>query len=64
MPRMTTEHTEKVPCGDAGSMDMFMWTPDAPVGSVLLLQEIFGVGAYIRAVAEHRDLHRVARLGT
>src|SRR6187455_1499806 len=52
MTPMTTQRTEKVPCGDAGEMDLFLWTPDRPVGSVLLLQEIFGVGAYIRAVAE------------
>jgi carboxymethylenebutenolidase len=49
---MTTERTETVSCGDAGAMDLFMWIPDEPVGSVLLIQEIFGVGAYIRAVAE------------
>lgn len=45
--------TEQVPCGDAGSMSLFVWEPTgAPVGSVLLIQEIFGVGPYIRAVAE------------
>lgn len=45
--------TDQVPCGDAGSMDLHVWTPDGPaVGSVLLIQEIFGVGPYIRAVAE------------
>jgi carboxymethylenebutenolidase len=49
---MTTRRTESVPCGDAGSMDLHLWTPDEPVGSVLLLQEIFGVGAYIEAVAQ------------
>jgi carboxymethylenebutenolidase len=47
----TTERTETVPCGDAGAMDLFVWEPSEPIGSVLLLQEIFGVGAYIRAVA-------------
>jgi carboxymethylenebutenolidase len=45
--------TEQVPCGDAGSMSLFVWEPaDRPVGSVLLIQEIFGVGAYIKAVAD------------
>lgn len=45
--------TEQVPCGDAGSMSLFVWDPaDRPIGSVLLIQEIFGVGPYIKAVAE------------
>ena len=45
--------TEAVPCGDAGEMTLFVWEPaGTPVGSVLLIQEIFGVGPYIRAVAE------------
>jgi carboxymethylenebutenolidase len=34
-------------------MDVHIWTPDAaPHAAVLLIQEIFGVGPYIRAVAE------------
>lgn len=34
-------------------MSLFVWDPPArPVGSVLLIQEIFGVGPYIKAVAE------------
>ncbi|MCU1397898.1 MAG: Carboxymethylenebutenolidase [Acidimicrobiales bacterium] len=36
-------------------MDMHVWTPDGavePRPAVLLIQEIFGVGSYIRAVAE------------
>jgi carboxymethylenebutenolidase len=34
-------------------MNLFVWTPDqAPNASILLIQEIFGVGPYIRAVAE------------
>jgi carboxymethylenebutenolidase len=34
-------------------MDLFLWVPEQErVGSILLIQEIFGVGAYIRAVAE------------
>jgi carboxymethylenebutenolidase len=45
-------HTEKVACGD-GEMDLHLWTPaQAPRAAVLLIQEIFGVGPYIRAVAE------------
>lgn len=45
--------TEAVSCGDAGSMSLFVWEPAGRrVGSVLLIQEIFGVGPYIRAVAE------------
>lgn len=45
--------TEQVPCGDAGSMSLFVWEPTGrAVGSVLLIQEIFGVGPYIKAVAE------------
>jgi carboxymethylenebutenolidase len=47
--------TEQVALGDAGSMSLFVWDPPAgqrPKGSVLLIQEIFGVGPYIRAVGE------------
>ena len=34
-------------------MSLFVWEPEGrPRGSVLLVQEIFGVGPYIRAVAE------------
>ena len=34
-------------------MDLFVWQPDgAPRAAVLLVQEIFGVGPYIRAVAQ------------
>ena len=50
---MTTFTTEHVPCGDAGTMNLSVWTPQVhPVGSVLLIQEIFGVGAYIHAGAQ------------
>ena len=52
MARMSTFRTETVAL-DAGDMHLFVWMPDIPpVGSVLVLQEIFGVGPYIRAVAE------------
>ncbi|MFN8024460.1 MAG: dienelactone hydrolase family protein [Acidimicrobiales bacterium] len=47
--------TEQVPCGDAGSMSLFVWEPPAgerPRGSVLIIQEIFGVGPFIQATAE------------
>jgi len=34
-------------------MDVHLWSPDAPPHSaILVIQEIFGVGAYIRAVGE------------
>ena len=34
-------------------MDVHIWTPDtAPRSAILVIQEIFGVGPYIRAVAE------------
>jgi carboxymethylenebutenolidase len=54
--------TEQVPV-DGGSFDLHVWLP--PHGSgpgILLLQEIFGVGAYIRAVAARlaRDGYVVA----
>jgi len=45
--------TEQVERGEAGTMALHVWDPPAAaVGSVLLVQEIFGVGPYIRAVAE------------
>jgi carboxymethylenebutenolidase len=50
---MTTLRTDNVTCGSDGSMDVHVWTPDAPPrAAILLIQEIFGVGPYIRAVAE------------
>jgi carboxymethylenebutenolidase len=43
--------TVKVAC-DGGEMAMHTWTPEAGSGpGLLLIQEIFGVGPYIRAVA-------------
>lgn len=40
-----------------GSFDLTVWVPDAGTGpGLLLLQEIYGVGEYIRAVAD--DLAR------
>jgi carboxymethylenebutenolidase len=36
-----------------GSFDLHLWIPDRASGpGILLLQEIFGVGSYLRAVAE------------
>lgn len=50
---MSTLRTDRVACGDAGDMDLHVWTPDRqPRAAVLLIQEIFGVGPYIRAVGE------------
>ena len=50
---MTTLSTESVACGSDGSMDLYLWTPDEqPKTAILLIQEIFGVGDYIRAVAD------------
>jgi len=50
---MRTSRTISVPCGDAGDMPLQVWVPDAGSGpAILLVQEIFGVGPYIRAVAD------------
>ncbi len=44
---------------DHGDMDLHLWVPSAGRGpGILLLQEIFGVGSYLRAVGE-----KLARLG-
>jgi carboxymethylenebutenolidase len=49
---MSTSRVEKVKAPD-GTFDLTVWVPDAGTGpGLLLLQEIFGVGDYIRAVAE------------
>lgn len=48
-----TQHDEQVNVGDEGSMTMAVWTPESGTGpGMLLIQEIFGVGPYIRAVGE------------
>jgi carboxymethylenebutenolidase len=55
---MSTYRTDQVAV-DGGSFDLHVWVPDRGSGpGLLLLQEIFGVGPYIRAVAE-----RLAELG-
>jgi carboxymethylenebutenolidase len=42
-----------VTIADDGTMTMHLWVPEAGHGpGILLIQEIFGVGSYIRAVAE------------
>ena len=49
----TDLRTESVSCGTDGEMDLHVWTPvGGGTAAVLLIQEIFGVGPYIRAVAE------------
>lgn len=53
MTGMTSFRTDQVQCGDDGAMDVHVWSPDGqPRAAVLLIQEIFGVGPYIRAVGE------------
>jgi carboxymethylenebutenolidase len=48
-----TQRSESVTIGDDGTMTMSVWVPDAGHGpGLLLVQEIFGVSSYIRAVAE------------
>jgi carboxymethylenebutenolidase len=49
---MSEPRTVAVP-REGGEMDLHVWTPPAGHGpGLLLIQEIFGVGPYIRAVAE------------
>jgi carboxymethylenebutenolidase len=55
---MTSTRTDAVTVDD-GSFDLHLWIPDAGHGpGIVLFQEIFGVGPYIRDVAE-----RLAGLG-
>src|SRR5262245_32593416 len=55
---VTEMSTTKV-ARDVGEMDLTLWTPDdPPKAAIVLIQEIFGVGPYIRAVGE-----RLAGLG-
>lgn len=52
---MPSERTETITTSDGGTYDGWLFLPDAGRGSgVLLLQEIFGVGDFLRAKA--RDL--------
>jgi carboxymethylenebutenolidase len=49
---MAVSRVETVSTGD-GAFDLTVWVPDAGAGpGLLLIQEIFGVGDYIRAVAQ------------
>jgi carboxymethylenebutenolidase len=51
MPGMSDARTVQVGC-DGGEMAMHVWTPTSGSGpAILLIQEIFGVGPYIKAVA-------------
>lgn len=47
---MTVQRTESVRTQD-GEFDLRIWSPDAGGPAVLVIQEIFGVGEYIEAVA-------------
>jgi carboxymethylenebutenolidase len=50
---VTTQRDEQVVIDGDGEMGLRMWVPDAGSGpALLLIQEIWGVGPYIRAVAE------------
>lgn len=49
---MTTTRVERVG-RDGGALDLHVWVPDAGRGpGIVLIQEIFGVSSFIRAVAE------------
>ncbi len=49
---MVISRTVPVPRGDVGDMPLHVWVPTAGSGpGILLIQEIFGVGPYIRSVA-------------
>jgi carboxymethylenebutenolidase len=51
MSAMSTYRKDTVAVED-GSFDLHVWTPEAGSGpGILLIQEIFGVGPYIKAVA-------------
>lgn len=48
-----TTRTDQLTAHDGGTFDGHVWLPDAGSGpGLLLLQEIFGVGPYVRSVAE------------
>lgn len=49
---MADSRTIPVPCDDVGDMPLHVWAPAASSApAILLIQEIFGVGPYIRDVA-------------
>lgn len=48
---MASQHTDQI-IRDGGTMDLHVWRPESGSGpGLVLLQEIFGVGPYIRDVA-------------
>jgi len=50
---MALHRHDQLPLGDDGSMGVDVWVPDAGRGpGLVLVQEIYGVGPYVRAVAE------------
>jgi carboxymethylenebutenolidase len=50
---VTSQRTERIPAVGGGELDGYIWSPDGGKGAgILLLQEIFGVGNYLRAVAD------------
>jgi carboxymethylenebutenolidase len=50
---VSARRSESVIIENAGEMPLHLWLPEAGRGpGILLLQEIFGVGSYIRAVGE------------
>ena len=49
---MPTERTETISTSDGGTYDGWLFVPDRGFGpGILLLQEIFGVGSFLRAKA-------------
>jgi len=52
MSAMSAFRTDSVTVDD-GTFDLHLWTPDSGAGpAIVLIQEIFGVGPYIRAVGQ------------
>jgi carboxymethylenebutenolidase len=52
VPGMSATRTESIEATDGGRFDGYVWVPDGGEGAgILLLQEIFGVGSYLRAAA-------------
>ena len=47
---------------DGGEMSLTIWTPDQPPrAAIVLIQEIFGVAPYIRAVGERLEQQHLGR---
>lgn len=50
---MTSTRIEQIAAPGGDHFDGYLWSPDGEEGpGILLLQEIFGVGSYLRAVAD------------